>query len=148
MQPYLLALSTGVDPEPSNNELGKALSLPVNEDGFFVEADSKWRPVEFQKVGLYLAGLAHSPMTLKDAILQAEAAAQKVYAFLSGREIHTAHVISKVHDALCVQCRRCVDICPYEARSYDEAQTEFLWMAQRARHAAYAAQHVRITPLK
>ena len=120
LSPDYLILSTGVDPEASNRDVGKAFGLPVNEDGFFVEADSKWRPVEFLKVGLYVAGVAHSPMTLKDAILQAEAAAQKTYAYLSGRKIHTAHTISRVHDAICVRCQRCVDICPYGARSYDE----------------------------
>ena len=120
LSPDYLILSTGVDPEASNRDVGKTFGLPVNEDGFFVEADSKWRPVEFLKVGLYVAGVAHSPMTLKDAILQAEAAAQKTYAYLSGRKIHTAHTISRVHDAICVRCQRCVDICPYGARSYDE----------------------------
>ena len=120
LSPDLLILSTGVDPEASNRNVGKAFGLPVNEDGFFAEADSKWRPVEFLKVGLYVAGVAHSPMTLKDAILQAEAAAHKTYAYLSGRKIHTAHTISRVHDAICVRCQRCVDICPYGARSYDE----------------------------
>ncbi len=120
LSPDLIVLSTGVDPEASNRDVGKAFNLPVNEDGFFVEADSKWRPVEFDKVGLYVAGVAHSPMTLKDAILQAEAAAQKTYAYLSGRHIHTAHTISRVHDAICVRCQRCVDICPYGARAYDE----------------------------
>ncbi|MBU2631267.1 MAG: 4Fe-4S binding protein, partial [Proteobacteria bacterium] len=121
LSPDFLVLSTGVDPEASNRDVGKAFAIPVNEDGFFVEADSKWRPVEFAKVGLYVAGVAHSPMTLKDAILQAEAAAQKTYAYLSGRKIHTAHTISRVHHAICVRCQRCVDICPYGARSYDEA---------------------------
>lgn len=120
LTPDYIVLSTGVDAEPSNRDVGKAFDLPVNQDGFFEEADSKWRPVEFMKVGLYVAGVAHSPMTLKDALLQAEAAAQKAYAYLSGREIHTARVISKVHDAICVRCQRCVDICPYGARSYDE----------------------------
>jgi heterodisulfide reductase subunit A len=120
LTPDYLILSTGVDAEASNRDVGKAFGLPVNEDGFFVEADSKWRPVEFLKVGLYVAGVAHSPMTLKDAILQAEAAAHKTYAYLSGRKIHTAHTISRVHDAICVRCQRCVDICPYGARSYDE----------------------------
>ncbi len=120
LTPDLIVLSTGVDPEASNSDVGSAFNLPVNEDGFFVEVDSKWRPVEFDKVGLYVAGVAHSPMTLKDAILQAEAAAQKTYAYLSGRNIHTAHTMSKVHDAICVRCQRCVDICPYGARNYDE----------------------------
>ncbi|MCP3941116.1 MAG: CoB--CoM heterodisulfide reductase iron-sulfur subunit A family protein [Desulfobacteraceae bacterium] len=120
LSPDFLILSPGVDPEVSNREVGKAFDLPVNDDGFFIEADSKWRPIEFLRTGFYVAGVAHSPMTLKDAILQAEAAAQKVYAHLSSRKIHRAHVISKVHDAICVRCQRCVDICPYDARSYDK----------------------------
>jgi heterodisulfide reductase subunit A2 len=117
----LLVLSTGVDPEESNQRLADAFRVSVTEDGFLAEADSKWRPIEFQKVGLYLAGTAHSPMPLKSVLLQAEAAAQKAYTYLSGREVHTAAVTSLVKDALCVRCQRCVNICPYGARSYNEA---------------------------
>ena len=118
----LLVLSTGVDPEESNQRLAEAFNVSLTEDGFLAEADSKWRPIEFQKVGLYLAGTAHSPMPLKSVILQAEAAAQKAYTYLSGREVHTAAVISRVKDALCIRCQRCVNICPYGARSYNEAE--------------------------
>jgi heterodisulfide reductase subunit A len=117
----LLVLSTGVDPEESNARLAKAFKVSLTEDGFLAEADSKWRPIEFQKVGLYLAGTAHSPMPLKSVLLQAEAAAQKAYTYLSGREVHTAATISTVKDALCIRCQRCVNICPYGARSYNEA---------------------------
>jgi heterodisulfide reductase subunit A len=118
----LLVLSTGVDPEESNQKLADAFGVTLNDDGFFKEVDSKWRPIEFQKSGIYLVGTAHSPMPLKSVIMQAEAAAQKAYAYLSGRELHTAGVISKVKDALCIRCQRCVSICPFEARSYDEAE--------------------------
>ena len=117
----LLVLSTGVDPEESNKRLADAFNVSLTEDGFLAEADSKWRPIEFQKVGLYLAGTAHSPMPLKSVLLQAEAAAQKAYTYLSGRVVHTAGVTSMVKDSLCVRCQRCVTICPYGARSYNEA---------------------------
>ncbi len=117
----LVVLATGVDPEESNQRLAAAFGVSLTADGFLAEADSKWRPIEFQKVGLYLAGTAHSPMPLKSVILQAEAAAQKAYTYLSGREVHTAAVVSTVKDALCVRCQRCVNICPYGARSYNEA---------------------------
>jgi heterodisulfide reductase subunit A len=117
----LVVLSTGVDPEESNLHLAQAFNIPVTGDWFFAEADSKWRPIEFQKVGIYAAGTAHSPMPLRSVLLQAEAAAQKAYTYLSGREVHTAAVTSLVKDALCVRCQRCVHICPFEARSYNEA---------------------------
>ncbi len=117
----LLVLSTGIDPEESAKKLAEAFKVSLTDDGFFAEADSKWRPVEFQKVGLYLAGTAHSPMPLRSVILQAEAAAQKAYTYLSGREVHTAAVTSTVKDALCIRCQRCVNICPFGARSYNEA---------------------------
>jgi heterodisulfide reductase subunit A len=118
----LLVLSTGVDPEESNQKLADAFGVTLNDDGFFAEVDSKWRPIEFQKSGVYLVGTAHSPMPLKSVIMQAEAAAQKAYGYLSGREVHTAGVISKVKDALCIRCQRCVGICPFNARSYNEAE--------------------------
>ena len=51
--------------------------------------------------------------------MQAEAAVQKSHTYLSGREIQLAREISVTHDANCVRCKRCIDICPYHARSYD-----------------------------
>lgn len=122
ISPDYLVLSTGVDPEPSNKELAEAFSLPLNRDGFFSEADSKWRPIEFKQIGSFLAGAAHSPMPLPDVIMQAEAAAQKAYTYLSGGSINTARVISTVKDALCIRCQRCVTVCPFEARSYNAVE--------------------------
>lgn len=122
LNPDLLVLSTGVDPEESNEKLAEAFNLDLTRDGFFSEADAKWRPIEFQQIGVFLAGVAHSPMTLPDVVLQAEAAAQKAYSYLSGREIHTAKVVSNVKDSLCIRCQRCVVVCPYDARSFNEAE--------------------------
>ena len=114
-----LVLATGMDADRSNTDLAKIFNVEINEDGFFEEADSKWRPVEFNKLGIFLAGAAHSPMTLKESIVQAEAAAQKSYAYLSGREVHIAREISIVHDSLCARCKKCIDVCAYQARSFD-----------------------------
>jgi len=118
----LVVLATGVDPEESNLHLAQAFNIPVTGDWFYAEADSKWRPIEFQKVGIYAVGTANAPMPLRSVLLQAEAAAQKAYTYLSGREVHTAAVTSLVKDALCIRCQRCVPICPFEARSYNEAE--------------------------
>ena len=126
ISPDFLVLSTGVDPEESNQKVAESFKIGLTEDGFFSEADSKWRPIEFQQVGVFLAGLAHSPMPLKDVLMQAEAAAQKTYTYLCGREVHTAKVTSTVRDSLCVRCQRCVVVCPYDARSYDEVENKIV----------------------
>ena len=62
---------------------------------------SKWCPIEFQKVGLALAGTAYSPLSLRSVIMQAEVAAQKIYTYLSGCDVHTTSVVSTMKDALC-----------------------------------------------
>ncbi|MBM9605189.1 4Fe-4S binding protein [Desulfopila inferna] len=122
LSPNYLVLSTGVDPEPSNKDLAKAFSLELNHDGFFNEADSKWRPIELKQIGTFLAGAAHSPMPLPDVIMQAEAAAQKAYTYLSGGDLQTARITSTVKDSLCIRCQRCVSVCPFGARSYNEME--------------------------
>ncbi len=115
----LLVLATGIEPSASNEQLARIFGLPLDQNGFFMEADSKWRPVEFKKLGIFLAGTAHSPQPLNETLMQAEAAAQKAYEYLSRGEIHTARVVSRVHDAICARCQVCVEVCPYDARMYD-----------------------------
>lgn len=126
-EPLVLAadyvvLSTGVEAAESTEKVGASFGLPLTEDGFFQEVDSKWRPIEFQKLGVFVAGTAHSPQPLKDVIMQAEAAAQKTYSFLQGKELKTSRTVAKTRDALCVRCKLCVGVCPYNARRYDAQQ--------------------------
>ncbi|MCI5163648.1 MAG: CoB--CoM heterodisulfide reductase iron-sulfur subunit A family protein, partial [Candidatus Electrothrix sp. AX5] len=114
-----LILSTGIQADPGQQQLADTFGVLLNQDGFFVEADPKWRPVEFHKLGCYAVGVANAPMTLREGIMQAEAAAQKSSVFLSGGEIPFAREVATIHDALCIRCKRCIDICPYGARSFD-----------------------------
>lgn len=114
-----LILATGIEKDEGNDKLAETFGVPLNQDGFFAEADSKWRPVEFHKSGCYAVGVANAPMTLREAIMQAEAAAQKASVFLSGKEIPLAREVSTVHDSLCIRCQQCIPVCPYNARSFD-----------------------------
>ncbi|MCI5167308.1 MAG: CoB--CoM heterodisulfide reductase iron-sulfur subunit A family protein [Candidatus Electrothrix sp. GM3_4] len=114
-----LSLATGIQADPRQQQLADIFGVPLNQDGFFAEADPKWRPVEFHKSGCYAVGVANAPMTLREAIMQAEAAVQKASGFLSGREIPLAREVSTVHDAHCIRCKRCIAACPYGARAFD-----------------------------
>ncbi|TFF90967.1 MAG: CoB--CoM heterodisulfide reductase iron-sulfur subunit A family protein, partial [Promethearchaeota archaeon] len=60
-----LVLSAGIVAEHEPNEdLGKMLKVPLNDDSFFLEAHVKLRPVDFATEGVFVAGLAHCPKTI------------------------------------------------------------------------------------
>ena len=120
-EPDYLVLSNGIVPERENNErLAKLFKVPLNEDGFFLEAHMKLRPVDFSTEGVYLAGLSHSPKFIDEAIVQAKAAAARAALVLSKDSIVTSGVVSFVDENKCIGCGLCVDVCPYNAVSLTE----------------------------
>jgi heterodisulfide reductase subunit A len=120
LKPDLLVLSTGIAPYEENKELGQILKIPLNEDGFFLEAHIKLRPVDFSTDGIYLCGIAHSPKTVDEAISQGRAAAGRAVTLLSKSEISATGRTVKVNERLCSGCGLCVTICPYQARELDK----------------------------
>jgi heterodisulfide reductase subunit A len=111
-----IVLSAGIEAEPGNEALSRILKLPLNAQGFFLEAHAKLRPVDFATEGVYLCGLAHSPRGIEETIAQAQAAAVRVVSLLSKGEITATPVIASVNPRLCSACGLCVEVCPYGAR--------------------------------
>ena len=120
-EPDYVVLSNGVVPDRENNEkLGKLYKVPLNEDGFFLEAHMKLRPVDFATEGVFLAGLAHSPKFIDEAIVQAKAATARAALILSKDSITSSGIVSHVNELKCIGCGLCVDVCPYNALSLIE----------------------------
>jgi heterodisulfide reductase subunit A2 len=109
-----LILSTGVD-AVGNGKLADMLKVPLNADGFFVEAHLKLRPVEFATEGIFLCGLAHSPKMMDENISQARAAASRAATVLSKPTLEVGAQVSHVDQSKCISCMTCVRICPYTA---------------------------------
>jgi len=118
LHPSKLVLSTGVIPA-KNEKIARLLKVPLGENGFFVEAHAKLRPVDFAGDGLYLCGTAHSPRFLDEAVTQAKAAASRAARILSKETLKTKGIIVTVNPRKCVGCEICVDVCSYDAREYD-----------------------------
>jgi len=110
-----VVLSTGVDAAGGNRRLADMLKVPVNADGFFVEAHMKLRPVEFATEGIYLCGLAHSPKHLDENISQARAAASRASVVLSKSYLEVGAQVSRVDQSKCISCMTCAKVCPYGA---------------------------------
>ncbi len=111
----LLVLSTAIVPADDNQEISDLAKLPLNEDGFFLEAHVKLRPVDFATEGIFLCGLAHSPKLLKENVFQAGAVAGRAATILSKDMLVVGGEIAWVDDRKCVCCMTCTRVCPYGA---------------------------------
>jgi len=118
-----LILSTGIAAEEGNPALAQLLKVPLNSDGFFLEAHVKLRPVDFAAEGIFLAGLAHSPRSIEETIAQAQAAAVRAVALLTKPKLQAAPIIASVNPRLCAACGMCVEACPYGARLLEPGMT-------------------------
>ncbi len=112
-KPDYLILSTGMMPSTTNPQISEIFKVPLNLEGFFLEAHMKLRPVEFASEGIFLCGACHSPKFIDESITQAKAAAAKAAAILSKEVIEVSGVIAKVDPEKCSACLTCVRTCPY-----------------------------------
>jgi heterodisulfide reductase subunit A len=113
-----VVLATGIVPMLPP-ELADMFGVTLGQDGFFLEAEPKWRPVDSLKEGAFACGLAHAPRNISESITTAEAAAQRALRIISRKRLPAGKVVAKVRHSLCSLCERCIDACPYEARAID-----------------------------
>jgi heterodisulfide reductase subunit A len=111
----LAVLSTGILPAKDTLEIGQHYKISLNQDGFFLEAHLKLRPVDFATEGIFLCGLAHSPKGVDETISQASAAASRASTILAKTEIPLAATISTPLDENCDGCAYCIDPCAFKA---------------------------------
>lgn len=115
IEPDMVVLSAGIRPHDGAAPIAALMKLPRTEEGFFLEAHVKLRPVDFATQGIYLAGLAHSPRFIKESITMAKGAAQQALKVLCREEMATSATVARVDPDLCVACLACVRSCPYNA---------------------------------
>jgi heterodisulfide reductase subunit A len=119
-----LVLAAAIIPNEENSALAKLYKLSTNEDGYFLEAHMKLRPVDFATEGVYLAGLAHYPKPLDETIAQAEAAASHAAQAMALGYVEAPGMVSSVDPFLCRACGRCVEVCPFGAPELKEIEAE------------------------
>jgi len=121
----LIILSTPMVPADNLDKLAKMLKVPLDKNGFFLEAHVKLRPLDFATDGIFLCGCAHWPKNIQDSISQANGAAARASRFLSAEEIRTSGLIAEVDSDLCIGCGTCEDACSYNAIELTKIIKEF-----------------------
>jgi len=118
----LLVLSAAVVPPKENKTLAKMLKVPVNEDGFFLEAHAKLRPVDFATEGIFVCGMAHSPKSIEESISQAKAAVSRACTLLTKGTLEAEGIIATVNPNRCTACELCMQVCAYNAIEIEETR--------------------------
>jgi heterodisulfide reductase subunit A len=114
--PDIVVLAAAIEPN-ENQTLAQLYKVPLNEDGFFLEAHMKLRPVDFATDGVFLAGLAHYPKPIDEAIAQAKAAASRAVTVLATQKMVVGGKVAYADPRKCTGCGVCELVCAYKAIS-------------------------------
>jgi heterodisulfide reductase subunit A len=116
----MVILSIGMEPRKDSETIQRLLTISRTQDGFFMEAHPKLRPVDAATGGIFLAGSAESPKDIKDSVTQASAAASRAGILMAKGKV-SVEAITPIYSAeKCKACGLCVKVCPYNAITLDK----------------------------
>ncbi len=118
----LVVLSTPVVPRADSGDLSRMLKVPIDADGFFLEAHAKLRPLEFATDGIFVCGSARFPVMIPDAISEACGAAAKASIPIRKGRTRGEATIAWVDEQLCVGCGTCERVCEFGAPGLAETE--------------------------
>jgi heterodisulfide reductase subunit A len=110
----LVVLVTGMVAR-ENEDLIKALKLPVGNDGFFNEIHPKLRPVETVVDGVFICGTCQSPKNSAESVASGLAAVTQSASILKRGYAELDPLVAVVDTDACTWCGECLAACPYDA---------------------------------
>ena len=117
--PYdLVVLSTPLIAREDVPYLSQLMRVPTDQNGFFLEAHAKLRPLDFATDGMFVCGSARYPATVEEARSQGLGVASRVASILFKDKLVRSAIVAEIDPETCVGCMGCMDMCPYGAIDY------------------------------
>ncbi|HSJ55714.1 MAG TPA: FAD-dependent oxidoreductase, partial [Anaerolineae bacterium] len=118
----MVVLSTAIVATADAEQVAQLFHISRGEDGFFLEAHPKLRPVETATDGIFLAGVAQGPKDIPDTVAQASGAASQAIGLLNRGQVAIEPMTADVLPLRCVACGTCVEVCPAGAAQLVEVR--------------------------
>jgi len=115
----LVVLSTPLVPRSDAGALANMMRVPTDQNGFFLEAHAKLRPLDFAADGVFVCGSGRYPATSTEARTQGIGVASRVAAILFKEKLVKSAIVAEINPDACVGCMACLTMCPYEAITYN-----------------------------
>ena len=115
----LVVLSTPLVPRNDAQKLAHMLRVPTDQNGFFLEAHAKLRPLDFAADGIFVCGSGRYPATSAEARTQGLGVASRVASILFKEKLVKSAIVAQINPDSCVGCMACLTMCPYEAITYN-----------------------------
>ncbi len=112
----VVCLSVGLVPNEATGRTAELLRVSTDNDGFFLEAHPKYRPVDTLREGIFICGCASGPKDIPDSVAQASASAARAMRLMNQSEIELDPVKAFINDQ-CDGCGDCLETCPNGAIS-------------------------------
>jgi heterodisulfide reductase subunit A len=111
----LVVLSAGLEASDGTTDIARVAGLQQGSAGFIKEYHPKFKPVDTQRSGIFVAGTAQGPKSIPDTIAQAKAAAARVISMLSTGFTMTPAQVAWSDPEVCIGCGVCETVCPQSA---------------------------------
>jgi heterodisulfide reductase subunit A len=108
----MVVLATAMVAAADTEQVAQLFHVTRSEDGFFMEAHPKLRPVETAMDGIFLAGACQAPKDIPDTVAQASGAAVQAVALLNRGQVEIEPMTAEILAMRCVACGLCVEVCP------------------------------------
>ena len=115
----LVVLSTPLVPRKDSAALANMMRVPTDQNGFFLEAHAKLRPLDFAADGVFVCGSGRYPATSTEARTQGIGVASRVAAILFKEKLVKSAIVAEINPDSCVGCMACLTMCPYEAITFN-----------------------------
>jgi heterodisulfide reductase subunit A len=118
----MVVLATAMVPRADAEEVAQLFHVTRSEDGFYLEAHPKLRPVETATDGIFVAGACQAPKDIPDTVAQAGGAAAQAVGLLNRGRVAIEPMTAEVLAERCVACGMCVEVCPAGAAALEEVR--------------------------